>query len=340
MQVGIIGLAQSGKSTLFRALSPAAEGGGIATVKVPDDRVDTLSDIFKPKKTTYPSIEFRDIDIALDDDGSFSTQTVQGMREADAVAVVVRNFKNDAVAHPKVTVDPLRDLKEIEDMLFLTDLLQIERRIDRLEREHKRDREYDVLSRIGAGLEEGRAIYRQGLSEDEKRTISGFRFLSAKTLLVVLNRDEDNFYSNEAANAYCAERGYDPIAFYGTIEEEIGMLPAGEQKAFLDDIGLSGSATARFVSRCYSMLDLISFFTVGEDEVRAWNVRRGSSAAEAAGRIHTDIAKGFIRAETVSFEQFVEAGSFRALKERGLLRLESKEYTVQDGEIMHFRFNL
>ncbi len=339
MQVGIIGLTRSGRSTLFRALSSGADGG-IATVKVPDGRVAKLSDMFRPKKTTYPSIRFCDIDIALDDDGSFSIKTVQLMRETDAVAVVLRNFKNDAVAHPRITIDPLRDLKEIEDMLFLTDLLQIERRLDRLEREHKRDREHEVLSRLGAGLEEGKAICRQGLSEVEKKTIAGFRFLSAKKLLVVLNKDEDNGFPNEAVTAYCTERGYEPIVFYGRIEEEIGMLPPEEQKDFLDDIGLTGSATARFVNRCYSMLDLISFFTVGEDEVRAWNIRRGSTAAEAAARIHTDISKGFIRAETVQYEQFVKAGSFKALKERGLLRLESKEYTVQDGEIMHFRFNL
>jgi ribosome-binding ATPase YchF (GTP1/OBG family) len=225
-------------------------------------------------------------------------------------------------------------------MLFLTDLLQIERRLDRLEREHKKDQEYGVLSRIGARLEEGKAICRQGLSEAEKKTISGFRFLSAKKLLIVLNKDEDNAFPDESVNAYCIERGYEPIVFYGAIEEEIGMLPPEEQKEFLDDIGLTGSATARFVNRCYAMLDLISFFTVGEDEVRAWNIRRGSSAAEAAARIHTDIAKGFIRAETVSYREFIEVGSFKALKERGLLRLESKEYTVQDGEIMHFRFNL
>ncbi|MBN2323220.1 MAG: redox-regulated ATPase YchF [Spirochaetes bacterium] len=339
MQVGIVGLPRSGKSTLFRALSSGTDGG-IATVKVPDGRIAALSDMFRPKKTTYPSILFRDIDIALEDDGSFSTNTVQAMREADAVAVVVRNFKNDAVAHPKVTVDPLRDLKEIEDMLFLTDLLQIERRLDRLEREHKKDAEYKVLSRIGAGLEEGRAIYRQKMAENEKKSVSGFRFLSAKPLLVVLNKDENDGIPDDAVTAYCIECGYETITFFGRIEEEIGMLPPEEQKDFLDDIGLAGSATSRFVRSCYSMLDLISFFTVGEDEVRAWNIRRGSSAAEAAARIHTDIAKGFIRAETVLFEQFVEAGSFKVLKERGLLRLESKEYTVQDGEIMHFRFNL
>jgi GTP-binding protein YchF len=339
MQVGIIGLAQSGKSTLFRALSSGA-AGGIAAIKVPDNRVAKLSAMFRPKKTTYPLILFRDIDISLGDDGSFSTKTVQAMREADAVAVVLRNFKNDAVAHPRIAIDPLRDLKEVEDMLFLTDLLQIERRLDRLEREHKKDVEYEVLSRIGAGLEEGTAICKQDLSEAEKKTIFGFRFLSAKKLLVVLNKDEDNAFPDEAVNTHCTECGYETISFYGRIEEEIGMLPPEEQKEFLDDIGLAGSATARFVSRCYSMLDLISFFTVGEDEVRAWNIRRGSSAAEAAARIHTDIAKGFIRAETVRFEQFVEAGSFKALKERGLLRLESKEYTVHDGEIMHFRFNL
>jgi GTP-binding protein YchF len=339
MQVGIVGLPRSGKSTLFRALSSGTDGG-IATVKVPDGRVETLSDMFRPKKTTYPSILFRDIDIALEDDGSFSTNTVQAMREADAVAVVLRSFKNDAVAHPKVTVDPLRDLKEVEDMLFLTDLLQIERRLDRLGREQKKDREYHLLNRIGGGLENGIPVYRQGLSGEEINTLSGFRFLSAKPLLVVLNKDENDGIPDEAVTAYCIECGYETISFYGRIEEEIGMLPPEEQKDFLDDIGLTGSATSRFVRSCYSMLDLISFFTVGEDEVRAWNIRRGSSAAEAAARIHTDIAKGFIRAETVQYEQFVEAGSFKVLKEHGLLRLESKEYTVQDGEIMHFRFNL
>jgi len=341
MQVGIIGLKQSGKTTLFRALASVEDRGiGIAAVHVPDDRVSVLSKVFNPKKITYPQIVFKDIEISVEDDGSFHASTVQQMREIDAAAVVLRTFENDSVPHPSITIDPVRDLKEIEDEIFLTDLLQIERRLDRLEREQKRGREYELLKRLGKGLEEGTSVGLQTLNDDEKKLILGFRFLSAKHVLVVINADENNSYPEESVVSYCKNRGYEYIKIYGKIEEEIGTLCHEEQKEFLEDIGLNESVMARFVNRCYTMLDLISFFTVGEDEVKAWNIRRGSTAREAAERIHTDIAKGFIRAETVRYEDFIEAGSFKALKERGILRLEAKEYTVQDGEIMHFRFNL
>ena len=341
MQVGIMGLERSGKTTLFRALSSSREAAeGIATVKVPDERVSILSEMFRPKKTTYPTVVFRDVDISLDDDGSFSAKTVQAIREAEALTVVLRNFRNDAVAHPGITVDPVRDLKEIEDTLFLTDLMQIERRMDRLAREQKKDREYLLLRRLFGDLEKGVPIIRQGLTGDEKKAVAGFRFLSLKPLLVAVNKDEDDGFDNNSIIRYCEERGYNHVTFYGKIEEEIGMLPFEEQKAFIDDIGLGESAMVRFVNSCYSMLDLISFFTVGEDEVRAWNIRRGSTAVEAAGRIHSDIAKGFIRAETVYYQELLDAGSFKVLKNQGRLRLESKEYEVLDGEIMHFRFNL
>jgi len=341
LQVGIIGLKQSGKTTLFRELSSVREiRANISTVTVSDDRVAVLSSIFNPKKTTYPQVVFRDVDISLDTDKSFTAATLQQIREVDAVAIVLRNFRNDAVPHPYSTIDPVRDVKEIEDEMFFTDLLQIEKRTQRLEKEQKRGREYDLLMRLRQRLETGIPIVQQGLNQDEKKLISGFRFLSTKPMLIALNTDENDYFQDKDILSYCGERGYEPIKIYGKIEEEIGQLSPDEQSEFLRDIGLRESVMARFVKKCYELLDLISFFTVGEDEVRAWNIKRGSTAREAAEKIHSDIAKGFIRAETVHYEDFIDAGSFKAVKERGALRLEAKDYLVQDGDIMNFRFNL
>ncbi len=196
------------------------------------------------------------------------------------------------------------------------------------------------MERLRQGLETGIPVVRQGLSRDEEKLISGFRFLSARQMLVVVNADENNSFPDGDILSYCSERGYESIKIYGKIEEEISQLSPDEQGDFLRDIGLSESVMARFVNICYALLDLISFFTVGPDEVRAWNIKRGCTAREAAEKIHSDIAKGFIRAETVGYEDFIDAGSFKTLKKRGSLRLEAKEYLVQDGEIMNFRFNL
>jgi GTP-binding protein YchF len=341
MQIGIIGLGQSGKTTLFEALSNIENNNiSIASVRVPDDRVTELSSIFNPKKITMAQVEFRDVGISLEQDGSFDSTTIQQIRESDALAVVLRNFKNDMVAHPYGSIDGVRDLKEIEDELFLTDLIQIENRLDRLNREGNTGRENEILSSMKECLEQGKPLSRIKLDNSGEKMIAGFRFLSKKPLLVVINSDENEEISLDPIISYCEERDYEYIKIYGKFEREIGKLNSEEQDEFFKEIGVEGSVVDRFINKCYSMLNLISFFTVGEDEVKAWTIQQGSTAVEAAEKIHSDIAKGFIRAEVVGCDEFLKAGSFKKLKENGKSRLEGKNYVVCDGEITHFRFNV
>ena len=341
MQIGIIGLGQSGKTTLFEALSNIESSSvSIASVRVPDVRVTKLSSIFNPKKITLAQVEFRDVGISLEQNGSFESKTIQQIRESDALAVVLRNFKNDMVAHPYGSIDAVRDIKEIEDELFLTDLLQIENRMDRLNREGKSGRENELLSSMKECLEQGKPLSRMKLDNSSEKMTAGFRFLSKKPLLVVINSDENEEISLDPIVSYCKEREYEYIKIYGKFEREIGKLNREEQEEFFEEIGVQGSVVDRFINKCYSMLNLISFFTVGEDEVKAWTIEQGSTAVEAAGKIHSDIAKGFIRAEVVGCEEFLKAGSFKKLKENGKSRLEGKNYVVCDGEITHFRFNV
>ncbi len=340
MQIGIIGLGRSGKTTLFEALSNVESSVPIASIRVPDVRVTRLSSIFNPKKTTLAQVEFRDVGISLELDGSFAAKTMQQIRETDALAIVLRNFKNDTVAQPHGSIDAVRDMKEVADELFLTDLVQIENRLDRLKREGKTCREQELLVSLQEYLEQGTPLSRLKLDGSSEKMISGFRFLTKKPLLVVINCDENEDISSDAIISFCNEKGYEHIMVYGKIEGEIGKLNREEQEEFFKEIGVKGSVIDRFINKCYSLLNLISFFTVGEDEVRAWTIEQGSTAVEAAGKIHSDIAKGFIRAEVVGYDEFIKAGSFKTLKEKGKTRLEGKEYVVCDGEITHFRFNV
>jgi len=342
MQIGIIGLKQSGKTTLFKALSKSSDSStNIFSVKVPDQRVKRLSEIFKPKKTTYACVEFKDVVIKLNDEGSFSGMTINEIKEADALAIVIRNFSNATVAHPDGSIDAARDLKEIEDELFLTDLLQIEKRMERINKEGKKgNKEWLLLSKLKENLENGIPIFYISIHPDEKKLIGGFKFLSEKPIIILINDDENESISDKSFIEYIKQKKYDYIKVYGKIEEEIARLEPEEQVAFLTDIGLSKSVIDRFINKCYSVLNLISFLTAGEDEVKAWTIKKGSTALEAASKIHTDIARGFIRAEAVQFDEFIKYGSFSKLKNEGLLRLEGKDYIVNDGEIVHFRFNV
>ena len=342
MQISIIGLNQSGKTTLFSALSGKGKtSDGIATVKVPDERIDRLSEIFKPKKTTYATIEFKDIQIELDNSGAFSTKTIGEIRNADALCIVIRSFKNDTVPHPSGTINPLRDFQEIEEELIITDLLQIEKRLDRLQREGKqKGAEYNILKRLKETLDNGKALNQTRITDEDKRLISGFKFLTLKPFIVVINSDENNSIDDSSLIKYLAERGYNYIMVFAKIEEEISQLNEGDQKAFMEDIGIKESIIGRLIKKSYEVVNLISFITAGEDEVKAWTIKKGSNAVEAAQKIHSDIARGFIRAEVVHYDDFIKEGSFKACKEKGLLRLEGKEYIVKDGDIINFRFNV
>ncbi len=343
MNIAIIGLNQSGKSTIFRAVSGSQPSkDGIITVKVPDERVDKLSAIFKPKKTTYATIEFKDTNIELDEGGGFSSKTKDKIRNSDALCIVVRCFKNDAVPHPLGNLDPLRDFNEIVEELMITDMIQIEKRLERLKKESKQNsKEFLTLARLLEVLNSGKTLNQiKNITDEERKIVSGFKFLTIKPFIVVINLDEKESVDPAPLIAYLRENNYSYIKVYGKIEEEINQLDKEDRAEFMRDIGVSESIIGRLISKAYEILNLISFLTVGEDEVRAWTTPRGSSAVEAAGKIHSDIARGFIRAEVIHYDDFIREGSYKKCREKGLIRTEGKTYTVKDGDIINFRFNV
>jgi GTP-binding protein YchF len=352
MKVGLVGFAGSGKTTIFNALTGlTAEVGGygarekanVGVIKVPDPRVDRLAELYNPKKKTYAEISF--VDVAGPQAGAEHAQSgldpklVQHMREADALVHVVRAFD-----HPMLleAPDPARDFRAFDDELILTDLLQIENRIARLKKEKDSAREADLMNRLKAALEAETLLRDMELAAEELALIAGFRFLSLKPLLVLINQDEDAA-GHEATTevlSLAESKKLSLIAMSGKVESEIAELAPEEQREFLKDLGIAEPARERFIRAAYALLDLISFLTVGEDECRAWSIKRGTIAHRAAGAIHSDIERGFIRAEVTRFEDLIELGSEARCREHGKLKLEGKEYVVQDGDVVHFRFNV
>ena len=320
--------------------------------RVPDARLDKLTAMFNPQKHVPATVEFADIANPARS-GSTAAQAlldVAPYRNADALLHVVRAFRDESVPHPKLTVDPARDAREMEEELILADLGVVERRLERLERDLKKQgtpelhREQDVLLRCRAHLEQGRALRALELDPDDARRLRGFQLLSAKPLLIVLNVDEADLGHADAA---IQDSGLEPLLAAGhtrlvtvcaKIELEIAQLEAEDAAAFLADLGLKESGLDRVIQASYDLLGYISFFTVGEDECRAWSIPRGTTAQLAAGEIHSDIARGFIRAEVVPYRALVARGSLHACKEHGELRLEGKEYVVQDGDVINVRF--
>ncbi|MFN0149504.1 MAG: redox-regulated ATPase YchF [bacterium] len=359
MRVGLLGLPASGKTSLFNLLTLSkAETGGfasgkaethLAVIKVPDPRIDQLVGIFQPKKTTYAEIAFVDMAGLAGDPSSRRNQTAdsfKALRDTDALALVVRAFIDPAVPHPHEKVDPARDLDELLTELIFADLDLVSRRLERLVKEAKNDprlkKEEAVLEKIREALEAEQTVRSLALPVEDARTVAGFRFMSEKAVLVVANAGDgaEGRAAADALAAAAAKRGVPAIELQVGIEAEISELPEAEQAAFLADIGVAESGRARFIRRAYETLDLISFFTVGPDEVRAWTIRRGTSAVNAAGKIHSDIERGFIRAEVARYEDVIALGGMKGLKEKGQLRLEGKEYVVEDGDIAHFRFSV
>jgi len=357
MKIGLIGLPKSGKTSLFNLLTGStvatssfgtARGemhAGIA--RVADERVDRLSALFKPKKTTYASFEV--VDLAGIAKGERQGLEAKEFRNADALLHVVRAFPDPAgsPAHPG------RDIADLETELILADLEVIERRLERLEASIKKKRtdaevrEQALLLTLKPALESETPIRAIELTDDQRRALRGFTFLSEKPILHCLNLAE-----KEIDRARDLVTGFDLAALAGrpntrigwvsaVIEAEVALLAGDEQVAFLADLGLAEPAIKRVLRDCYALLGLISFFTVGEDEVRAWSISRGTRAQDAAAAIHSDIARGFIRAEVVGYDELVAAdGSMATVRERGQFRLEGKEYIVRDGEVCHFRFNV
>jgi hypothetical protein len=340
MHVGICGYPGSGKTTVFRALAPGGKADreiAYGNIKVPDERVDFLASIFHPKKTTFAEITFVDVGSGSRSGGAFPPAVLQGMRNADVIVHVVRGFENTSLTTPP---DPSRDERAFDDELLLLDLGTLEKRKERFEKERKKGAEVDVNAKMIAHLEKGEPLRTLELSEDEQKAIGqGMQLLSMAPLITLYNLSEEAW--NDPANAALREtkhgNAWMRMALCGAIEVEIAALPAEEQKDFLEGLGLGEPARNVFVREAYRMLDYISFLTAGPDECRAWPIRRGTNAKRAAGKVHSDLERGFIRAEIYRPEDLKQFGTEAALKANGKMRLEGKEYIVKDGDVVHFR---
>jgi ribosome-binding ATPase len=360
MKIAIIGLPNSGKTTVFNALTRAtvettAYSSGqlepnMATVKVPDARLSALAAMFKPRKITPTDVQYVDVG-GLSGDGRSSgglpPALLNFIQGADALLHVARAFNDETVPHPNDTVNLARDIAEVDLELIFSDLAIIERRLAKLVGEitkmsnkdkEARIAERDALLKLQAGLENEQPVRDIDLTDEEQRLLRGYQFLSAKPLLLVANIGEDQI-ANPPPLTYNHRQSV-AVAFCGKIEAELAQLDDTDAQAFMGDLGISEPARDRVIAASYQLLGLMSFLTAGEDEVRAWTVRRGTPAVEAAGTIHSDIQRGFIRAEIVAFTDLMKAGGMVEAKKQGTVRMEGKTYIVQDGDICHFLFNV
>jgi len=366
LRAALIGFGSSGKSTLFQLMTSARETGraahgkgeaSIGISKVPDARLDRLTAMYNPKKRVPATVEFTDLAMPGGTGGAQALVDVAAYKNADALVHVVRAFHDPAVAHPTGSVDPARDAQAMEDELILADLGVVERRLERLEKDLKKsrtpelEREKEVLLLGKATLEDGRPLRALDLKGEDLKRLRGFQFLSAKPLLIVINLDESQLAGggdaatriDHAAEAtgltpFLSRASTAAVAVCAKIELEIAQLDAADAAAFLADLGLTESGLDRVIRASYDLLGYMSFFTVGEDECRAWSIPRHTPAQLAAGEIHSDIARGFIRAEVVSYDHLTTRGSMAACRDHGEVRLEGKEYIVQDGDVINFRF--
>jgi GTP-binding protein YchF len=346
MKVGLTGFTGAGKTTVFNALTGlhadttgAGDRANLGVIKVPDVRVDRLAAVFHPKKTTYAEVSFIDFPpprAAPQKRAVLTADTIAQLRDADALVEVVRGFP-DVMGEPAT---PAADLEGFGSELLLADLAVVEKRLERLRKEKGQEREKALLDRVRAWLEAGTPLRTMALAAEERSQLAGFAFLTLRPLLVVLNVAESDAAAPLPAEvaARAAAEGAEAIVLSAKVEAELGELDDADRAAFLADLGLAESARDRFIRASYHLLDLISFLTAGEDECRAWPIRRGTTAVKAAGRIHSDIERGFIRAEVTHVDDFLRLGSDARCREAGKLRLEGKDYVVQDGDIVHFRF--
>jgi GTP-binding protein YchF len=356
MRLGIIGLPQSGKTTLYNALTRGTQPTGIPTgkievhtavVDVPDQRVDRLSEMFKPKKTIYAKVTYADI-AGLD--GSAAKTGISGtllnqLTQMDGLIHVVRCFEDENIPHPSGSVDPARDIHAMDSEFVLNDLIAVERKLEKLGEERKKgagrdkgviEREIVFFTRLDEALGKEIPLRDLEISAEEEKMTAGFGFLSLKPILVVLNLAE----GQKAPEIEYPHQHSQVVALQGKLEMEIAQLPADEMKMFLDEYGIEEPSLNRMIRISYNLLGQHSFFTAGQDECRAWTVRRGATAPEAAGEIHTDLQKGFIRAEVVAYEDLMALGGLSEARGKGKLRLEGKEYIVQDGDVLNIRFAL
>lgn len=361
LRCGLIGLPMVGKTTLFNLITSAkADTAGfmsgkvearVGMAKIPDYRIDYLVQMYSPRKVTYAQIEFTEVPglvSGASEGKGMGNSFLAAIRDVDALVHVVRAFENPEVPHLEGTVDPARDFETVSLELLFADLGVLENRISRLEagkRKKEQETELDVLRKCKEALEQGTPLHLLGLNEDERRLLRNYAFLTEKPMILVVNVDEHQFksgtYPGQAAvTELAAAKGFTVIEVAAQMEMEILELPEEDRKAFLEDLGLSETGIERLAKATYGYLGLISFLTAGEDEVRAWTISQGLRAKEAAGKIHSDLERGFIRAETVAFEDLFKAGSMAKAREKGCFRLEGKDYVVQDGDIINFRFNV
>jgi GTP-binding protein YchF len=352
MKLGIIGLPQSGKTTIFNALTggdqPTTTSGGrvevhTAVVDVPDPRVDKLSGMFNPKKTIYAKVTYADI-AGLD--GSAGKTGISGallnqLTQMDGFIHVVRCFEDENVPHQAGSVDPGRDVETMLSELLLNDLISVERKLERLKEEYSKggkekaeiERQIPVFERLHSALSAETPLRKMDFSAEEDKLLSSFGLLTRKPLLTVFNL-------GEGQPTPSIELDHGSVSLQGKLEMEIAQLPPEDAEMFMQEFGIEEPSLNRMIRLSYDLLNLQSFFTVGEDECRAWTVRRGASAYESAGEIHSDLQRGFIRAEVIAYDDLIELGSLAEARNKGKLRLEGKDYVVQDGDIVHIRFSV
>lgn len=355
MKIGLIGLDKSGKTTIFNALTglhadtdsfaPNQETN-LGTVQINDERVTKLAEIYRPKKTVYPTIEYLDlcgIDREHHEKDIFPPSSIALLKTADALAIVLRNFASGFHTEP---LQPTRDLETIEAELIFSDMLSTEKRLEKIELSKKRGikdakllLEEKVLRKCHNALQSGTSLRNIEFDREEDKLLKGFQFLSKKPAMVIVNSGEEN-YSHDKALQDIVPAEYSAIEFAGKLEMDLVDLPDEERKEFLQEYEIERSARDRLTILSYEALGLISFFTVGEKEVHAWTIKQGMTALDAAEKIHTDMARGFIRAECFKYEDLVKYGSEKAMREKGLIRLEGKTYQVQDGDVLTIRFNV
>lgn len=362
MKIGIIGLPQSGKSTVFSAVCPHRQESHIGAarmevlrgiVKVPDDRIWKLVDIYQPKKVTLAEIEFMDVagvSGKKDESKRSEKEIPPALREPEVLAHVVRIFEDDIILHPEGSIDPKRDIENVEAELIFNDFILVETRLERISRQARlagdenAKREMALLEKVKAHLEAEKPLREIQLSADEHKAVKGFQFLSQKPKLVILNVGEKDIPNMEEIAARYRDLSsgdnIDIVAMCAKVQAELTELEDEDREIFMKEMGLSESALDKMIRKSFSLLGLITFFTGSDKEVHAWTILRGTKAQHAAGAVHHDIERGFIKAEIFSWEKLVEYGSEAEAKKHGALRIEGKEYLVQDGDTIFFRFNI
>lgn len=354
MQLGIIGLPQVGKTTIYELLTeskvkdPVPGKAHSAMARIPDERIDYLSRVYKPKKTTYAQLEVIDVPGLVPGSDKASSNFLEAVRRSDALLHVVRAFRDDKVANLMEDIDPIKEIEAVHYELILADLDLVEKRIERINSSKKKNQmtgELELFEKLRSQLENEMPISISELDEKARDILQSYQFLTSKPLFICVNLPEEQIeapdYRDRVRLFEHAEKLGIPVAeISADIEREISLLQGEDRELFMKELDIKEPGIVKIARNMYQLLGLISFFTVGEDEVKAWTIEAGTKARKAAGKIHSDIERGFIRAEVFSFDEYKEYGNVSALKEKGLIRLEGKEYPVKDGDIIHFRFNV